>query len=503
MSDKIELEKIDDVYMRVIADAGTLQEISEFFSFQPPGYEFSPKYKARVWDGYIRLITPFKPFLYIGLLSLLKQFCEIREYELIVNDGLDDIEDIPDDYGYKLAKEMNIPYSLRDYQNKYIVNAIRHKRSLSLSPTASGKSLMIYLIAMNYYKAFRHRTLIIVPTISLVQQMAGDFEEYGCDVDLIYKIQGGVEKETNKAFVISTWQSLQRLPKDWFSQFTVVIGDEAHLFTGKSISGIMEKCTNATYRFGFTGTITSDSKTHQLVLQGLFGKVEKFIATKDLIEEGTVANFKIKCLVLNYPSDVKKKFRSGINKFNKDSGPMSKTKKYSAEREFIVNNHKRNLFIRNLVWSLNDQNNLILFELVEKHGKLLEPLLRKEGRELHFIHGSTSGEERERIRHLIENDPEKRHDILASSGVFSTGISLKRLDNLILVNGGKSEIRNLQSIGRTLRKGNGSDNATLYDIADNLSEGSFVNYTLNHFRKRIEIYSSEEFPFKIYNIDLK
>lgn len=503
MTDVVEVQKIDEVYMKVISDPGTLQEISEFFSFQPPGYQFSPKYKARVWDGKIRLITPFKPFLYIGLLHLLKQFCEVREYELVINDGLDDEEPIPDDYGYELAEEIGSTLTLRDYQNDYVVNAIRKGRSLSLSPTSSGKSFMQYLLVQHYYRAFRYRTLIIVPTISLVHQMAGDFIDYGCDEDLIYKIQGGVDKNTDAPIVISTWQSLQKLEKDYFDQFGVVIGDEAHLFTGKSLTGIMEKCTNAAYRFGFTGTISSDSKTHQLVLQGVFGEVKRFVTTKDLIDSGTVANFKIKGIVLNYPADVKKKFRSEIRKFNQESGPKAKSKRYPAEREFIVNYHKRNLFIRNLVWSLEGQNNLIMFELVEKHGKILEPLLRKEGRELHFIHGSVSGDERERIRHLIENDPVKRHDILASSGVFSTGVNLKKLDNLILVNGGKSEIRNLQSIGRTLRKGNGADNATLYDIADDLSEGSFRNYTLEHFRRRIEIYSSEQFPFKIFNIDLK
>jgi superfamily II DNA or RNA helicase len=160
------------------------------------------------------------------------------------------------------------------------------------------------------------------------------------------------------------------------------------------------------------------------------------------------------------------------------------------------------MFIRNLVWSLEGQNNLILFDLVEKHGKILEPLLRKEGTDLHFIYGATKGEERERIRHLVENDPEKRHNILASYGVFSTGVNLKKLDNVVFASGSKSEIKVLQSIGRTLRKGNDADKAVLYDIADDLTSGSFTNYTMNHFRKRIEIYSDQEFPFKIYSVPI-
>jgi len=496
MSDMIKIEKINEVHMKLIADAGTLQEISEFFSFRPPNYQFNPKYKARVWDGYIRLITPFKPFLYIGLLDQLKEFAKTREYQLQIDSDLLPQENVPGDYGYELAKEVGIKLELRDYQNHYIVNAIRNNRSLSLSPTSSGKSLILHLIQQHYWRAFQHRALIIVPTISLVHQMAGDFVDYGCDENLIYMIQGGVDKNTSKPIVISTWQSLQKQPKEWFDQFRVVIGDEAHLFTGKSLTSILEKCTEAPYRFGFTGTIGSDAKIHRLVLSGLFGPIKRFVTTKDLIDAGTVADFKIKALVLGYPKETKDAFRKNIKKIQKE-------KRFHAEKEFITNNEKRNLFIRNLVWSLENQNNLILFELVEKHGKVLEPLLRKEGRTLHFIYGNTPGEEREQIRHLIENDPNKNHDILASFGTMSTGTNLRRLDNLILASGSKSEIRILQSIGRTLRKGNGADKATLYDITDDLSHGSYSNYTLEHFKKRIEIYSSEQFPFKIYNIDLK
>jgi superfamily II DNA or RNA helicase len=495
MSDVIKVEKVNNVHMKIVADAGTLQELSEFFAFRPEGYNFNPKFKARMWDGYIRLITPFKPFLYIGLLNHLKEFAETRECKLIIDPELDDIEPVPADYGYELANEAGIKLELRDYQNDYIVNAIRHKRGLSLSPTSSGKSLMIYLIQQHYYNAFQHRTLIIVPTISLVHQMAGDFIDYGCDPDMVYKIQGGVDKTTKSPIVISTWQSLMKQSKEWFDQFRVVVGDEAHLFTGKSLSDIMDKCTEAPYRFGFTGTISSDSKTHRMVLQGLFGPIKRFVSTKDLIDAGSVATFKIKAIVLSHPQELKAAFRSKIKTIQKE-------KRFHAEKEFIINNEKRNLFIRNLVWSLKDQNNLILFELVEKHGKILEPLLRREGRQLHFIYGNTPGEERERIRQLIENDPEKNHDILASYGVFSTGVNLKRLDNLILASGSKSEIRILQSIGRTLRKGNGADDATLYDIADDISHGSYVNYTLEHFKKRIEIYSTEQFPFQIYNVNL-
>tara|TARA_R110000851_G_scaffold13163_5_gene45185 strand:+ start:3459 stop:4952 length:1494 start_codon:yes stop_codon:yes gene_type:complete len=497
MTDIINVEVKNAVHLIVRADPGTAMEISEYFSFKPAGYEWSPAYKNRMWDGVIRLYQPMRPVLYVGLFPRLKKFCEDRGYTLNAPDHLLHGEPTPEDYGYQLAKEVNCPFVPRDYQNQYVVDAIRDSRSLSLSPTSSGKSLIIYLIQQHYFRAFEHRTLIIVPTISLVHQMAGDFVDYGCDENDIYKIQGGVDKNTNHPIVISTWQSLMKVGKDWLSQFKVALGDEAHLFQAKSLQKIMEGLDECYYRHGFTGTLKSEeSKTHRLVLEGCFGSVRSHVTTKDLIDQGTVADFNIKAIVLAHSKEAKKAF---YTEFKKIKEPQ---KKYPAEREFLVNNHKRNMFIRNLLWSLEGQNNLVLFDLVEKHGKLLEPMLRKEGRELHFIYGAVKGEERERIRHLVENDPIKQHDILASYGTFSTGINLKKLDNIIFASGSKSEVKVLQSIGRALRKGNDADKATLYDITDDLTHGSFENYTLLHFKKRIDIYGTQQFNFKIFTVNI-
>lgn len=496
MSELIKVEYLNELHMIVRADPGTREELREYFSFRPEGYQFSPAYKIKQWDGFIRLYNPFQPKLYVGLLDYLRKFCIDRDYELEVAPEYDGLEDFPDDYAFRLAKELGTSYEPRAYQNDYVVNALRRRRSLSLSPTSSGKSFIQYLIACHYRLVLGLRVLIIVPTTSLVDQMAGDFVDYGCKRNLIYTIRGGVDKENVKEpIVISTWQSLAKLPKEWFDKFGVVFGDEAHLFTAKSLVGIMEKMPDCRYRHGFTGTISKESKTHKLVLQGLFGTVHEVVTTSDLIEDGTVATFNVKALVLNHSATTKGELRA------KQRG-TDKARRYALEKDYLANMEKRNLFIRNLIWSLKDQNNLILFDLVEKHGKVLAPLLEKDGRILHFIHGGVNTTQREHIRHMIENDPLKRHDILASYGTFSTGVNLKKIDNAIFASGYKSEIKVLQSIGRTLRKGNGADNAILYDITDDLSVNDVDNYTLQHFKKRIEIYSEQNFPFKIYNVDL-
>ena len=497
MSEVITIDPVDSVYMRIVADSGVKMELSEYFSFKPEGYQFSPKYKARIWDGTIRMFQPMRPVLYVGLYAHLKKFCDDRDYVLDAPDGIGADELVEEGYIAELCKEINCKFTPRDYQEEYIINAIQKRRSLSLSPTSSGKSLIIYLLQQHYYQSLGLRTLIIVPTISLVHQMAGDFVDYGCDASLIYKIQGGVDKNTKAPIVISTWQSLVKQDKDWFDQFGCVMGDEAHTFQAKSLTTIMHKMNNCEYRHGFTGTLKSaESKTHRLVLEGCFGEVKRIVSTKRLMDEGTVADFEIKAIVLSHSKEVRKEFKKAMGQVKEAQ------RRWPAEREFIVNHEKRNLFIRNLLWSLKGQNNLVLFDLVEKHGKVLAPMLKKEGRELHFIYGATKGDERERVRHLVENDPIKQHDILASYGVFSTGVNIKRLDNVIFATSSKSEIKVLQSIGRSLRKAEDSQKAVLYDIADDLSSGSYSNYTMEHFKKRIEIYSTEEFQFKIFTVEI-
>jgi superfamily II DNA or RNA helicase len=285
---------------------------------------------------------------------------------------------------------------------------------------------------------------------------------------------------------ISTWQSLYKLPKEYFKQFDLVIGDEAHLFKSKEISELMCKMTNAKYRFGTTGTLDG-TKTHKLVLEGLFGPVRKIITTKELMDQGHVADFLIKCLLLKHPDSVCQAL---------------KTATYQQEIEYLILNESRNKFISNLALSLKG-NTLVLYQYVDKHGKLLHEMINREigERKCFLVYGKTEGEVREEIRHIVEK--EKDAIIVASYGTFSTGINIKNLHNIIFASPSKSRIRNLQSIGRGLRKSDTKDSAVLYDIADDLRWKKHENFTLRHFAERIKIYSEEKFVFKIFKIEMK
>lgn len=295
------------------------------------------------------------------------------------------------------------------------------------------------------------------------------------------------------------------MPQEFFDSFGAVLGDEAHGFESKSLTDIMKKLPDCFFRHGFTGTISSESKVHRLTLEGLFGRVRKYISTVEMIEKGVAADFKIKALLLNYSDEDKKFWRTEMRRVTKEAKEKNKkgNVRYPREKEIIKSHEGRNIFIRNLIWSLEGQNNLILYDDVDTHGRLLVDLLKKDGRVVFFIHGGVSVKEREKIKKIIESDPEKKYDIVASSGTTSTGVSIKRIDNAVFTSGTKGEVKTLQSIGRLLRKGNGADDTTLYDIGDDMSNDTNVpNYTLSHFMKRIEIYEKEGFEYKIYKVNI-
>jgi superfamily II DNA or RNA helicase len=324
-----------------------------------------------------------------------------------------------------------------------------------------------------------------VPTTSLVSQLASDFADYGFVSDrFVHRIFAGQDKQTDKPITISTWQSIYKLPKEYFQQFDLVIGDEAHLFKAKSLTSIMSKLDSCRYRFGFTGTLDG-AQTNKLVLEGLFGPVRKVTTTAELIEQKHLSDFKIKAIVLSYPDELRK---------------MIARMDYQQEIDYIVSLSPRNRFITNLALSL-EGNTLLLFQFVDKHGKILYNMIKNEtDKPVFFVHGGVDGEEREQIRSIVEK--EKSSIIVASYGTFSTGVNIRNLHNVIFASPSKSRIRNLQSIGRGLRKSETKTESVLYDIADDLTWKSNKNFTILHFMERIKIYNEEKFEYKLYNVNL-
>ena len=492
----LNIEKINDVHLRIYTDPGIAQELSEYFTFEVPGARFTPAFKAKMWDGKIRMYDLHRKTLYVGLLKYVQEFAERNEYPITYMNEVVSTTKITPQEVEDYAKWLDLhgrgkPIEIRDYQVDAIHKALQNERAMLLSPTASGKSLIIYT-AMRYHLEEGRKCILIVPTTSLVEQMYADFKDYssenGWRTDRhCQKLYAGFPKHFEADVLITTWQSIYKQPAAWFQQFDVIFGDEAHQFKAKSLSTIMEKMTNVRYRIGTTGTI-DNKKVHKLVLEGMFGPIYKVITTKELMEKGSVANLKIKCLVMKY-DEITRKIR------NKNT--------YQDEMDFIVTHEKRNKFIRNLAVSC-EGNTLVLFQYVEKHGKVLYEMIKNKvhgDRKVFFIYGGTEVEARESARALTEK--ENNAIIIASFGVFSTGINIPSIENVIFASPSKSKIRNLQSIGRGLRLKEGKTHCNLFDIADDLHWKSWKNHTLRHLQDRAQIYAEERFTFKIVEVDLE
>ena len=489
------ISKKNEVYL-VLDDMtdSTRQELTEFFTFEVPGFKFMPMYRSRMWDGKIRLFSPATGEIYVGLLEYIKGFCQKNKIDYILEEGVENERDIVRqvvrDFIRSLKpKSRGKSLKVRDYQIDAVHHGIARNRALLVSPTASGKSLVIYSL-VRYYHMMGLKTLILVPTTSLVEQMYSDFEDYGWSSDTYcQKVYQGHSSKVEKDVVISTWQSIYKLPKKYFEQFGCVIGDEAHMFKAKSLTGIMTKLYLCNYRFGLTGTLDG-TQTHQLVLEGLFGPVEKVITTKELIEEKTLADLKIKCIILKH-NNIRERMT------------------YAEELQFLGEHEGRNKFLAGLLINLPG-NTLCLYQLVEKHGKPLYAEVKKSQsqglfddrlRKVFFIYGNTSTTEREEIRSIVEK--EKNSITIASYGTFSTGINIRNIHNIVLASPSKSRIRVLQSIGRGLRTSENKDSVLIFDIADDMTFRNQSNFTLNHFQERINIYNTEQFNYEIAKVKLR
>ena len=490
----ITVHQKDAVNLVIECEKSIAKELSQYFTFYVPNYQYTPAYKKKIWDGRIRLFNLFNRTIYVGLLDYIKQFAYDRKYTIeIDSENLQDLEQQKIslvDFG-DFVSSLKLKLKPHPHQLMAAYHSINKNRCLLLSPTGSGKSLVIYILMRYYFDKIssKEKILIVVPTIGLVNQMISDFKQYTKDqwnVDQnVHAIFSGQDKKTNKKIVVSTWQSLYNMPNDYFDDFSVVFGDECHLFKSKSLVSLMTKIKNAHYRIGTTGTLDG-TQTHKLVIEGLFGKVFNVTSTKKLIDKKLLSDLTINCIKLGYNQDICKE---------------NKRIPYQEEIKYIVTNEARNNFIKNLALKTRG-NTLVLFNFVEIHGKVLYNLLKDNelDKSVFIIHGKTEAIQREEIRQIVNN--EKNAILVASYGTCSTGLNIPNIDNVIFASPSKSVIRVLQSIGRGLRKSKNQKITKIYDISDDMSYKSYINHTLKHLDDRIKIYNNEGFDFNITRLEL-
>lgn len=495
----------DETFFKVlIEDFGVEQEFTDFFTFYSPNYKFSPAYKNGSWDGKIRLFNQRTKLLYKGLLDIVVNFSKMNNYKLKIDPSL-----FPKDK--EITKEAIEEFcstlkpsgggeeiSIREYQVEAIYQSLNNYRKILISPTGSGKSLIIYTtIRFLLEQNPDEKILLIVPTISLVEQMFKDFIDYSTlnnwkPEDHIQLLYSGRDRVFDKSIMFSTWQSLHAMRKNAPKEFNeitrktkVAIFDECHSYKASEIRGTIEQFKTTKRRIGTTGTL-DNSPINELVLTGLMGKPYTVKTTRQLIDEGVLTDIKIHILKLKYPPHVCKDMKGSD---------------YQTEIDFVIGSQERNRLITNIALKCKGAT-LITFAYVEKHGKVIfDQIKEKAGdRKVYYVSGETDIEDRESIRHLVNNDPDSI--VVASEKLFSTGINIPGLTNVILAMPRKSPILIRQTIGRGLRKFNGKNKMNLFDVADDLSNGNRRNHGLKSLAERMTIYIRDEFEYEIREIPM-
>lgn len=488
----ITIHKFDNIHSLVDANDGIIMELCSEFSFRPPNYQYMLKYKNGIWDGYIRMLNKYTRKIYTGLIPYIMDFAKENDYSFeYINP---DKKIFPVEKSNKFFDSLDVhsnnkkifPFS---YQYTGLHHILEKKRVTLLSPTASGKSLLIYaaIRALLDTKVVDHKVLkvlVVVPTTTLTHQLKGDFIDYSSsnkwdsekNIHLIY---AGQPKNSDKSVIISTWQSIYKKDEQYFSQYDAVIIDEAHTVKAASLISILEKC-NCKYRIGLTATL-DDSEAHKYVVEGLLGKAEILATTKQLMDSGEIAKLQINCIIFHYSDNDK------IVKRN-----------YQNELDFILTHKKRNNILVNLCGN-SKENTLLLFLRID-HGKYLYKKIKEKypNRKVFLIYGAVSSKSRNEIRAIVEK--EKDAIVIASYGTFAVGINIKKIMQIILSSPSKSKIRLLQSIGRGLRLHKNKKKLKIWDISDDLSWKKRQNYTLMHFITRLKIYINQEFNYQIKKI---
>lgn len=499
----VSIEYENNINIRINTTRDILSELNEYFSFYADGYRFHPLFKQKRWDGKVRLLQINTCTINRGLLSRVVQFCDDRGYKYNIDNklltseklSLEEVNQFVDSLGYT---SKGSPISLYDYQRQAIHKCLNDKRVLVSSPTSSGKSSIISGISrylQNEFAGTKKKVVIIVPNVSLVNQFAYDFCDYfSKDVewlksDPVHTIFSGKEKDTDCPIIVTTYQSLLKLPREWFLQVGCLIVDECHGADSKVLRKICDMCLDAEYRFGFTGSL-KNSKVHVLTLEGVFGPVHVTITTRDLIDNNQVTDIDIKALLIEYPEEFRKKMR--------------KINDYNVENETIISNERRNKFIAKLA-NAQEGNGLILVNLVDKHAKpLYEVLKETTDRPVYLITGEVNGSIREEIRLKMES--ETNAIIVSNYQCLSTGVNIPSLKWLVFGSSMKSYVKVIQSIGRVLRKHHSKDKVVLFDIVDDLRVklrvNTHENYLFKHFLERLNFYQEQQFNCEVKKISL-
>ena len=482
----ISIFKLSEAFVKISSNPTIAKEIKRATRARVPNYRFMPKFKQGTWDGYAYF---FKDgMLPIGLVPYVKEFAKNGNYSVYVD--FDDTNEMEYDEFKDFIQCLHIPFKPRDYQFLAAFEAIQKSKLNILIPTAGGKSLIQYLIA-SFMRCNDMKTLVIVPTLGLVDQLFGDFMEYGLTDPYgnVHTIHSGKEKTLKSPITISTWQSLQYQPPSFFDSVDCLMIDESHGAKSTSLQNISKNSCKAKWRIGLSGTYPSDKTTDWFAIVGAMGDIKRYADYKKLREDKVVAHLLIKDVFLMHSENIC------------EDNFIKNRKTFSDEISYINRMDNRNEMIAKTAGKVKG-NTIILFTKRD-HGRALEAILKATtSKQIMYIDGTISPEYRDNVRSFMEDNDDVV--TVASYGTFSTGVNIKNVHNIILASNYKSKTKVIQSIGRGLRTNEFKDSVTIYDFIDYLKHDykdlnkvgkeivrTYTNFSIKHYKDRLDFYEAE------------
>ena len=454
---------------QITSDSDTLNLIREHFSVANPAY----RKQSRFTPSRLYAITPSGKFD-LGLTNEIADFLKKNYFVFNIDEELK--REFNCGYENPHPKKLNIQY--RDYQETSIIKSIKQGRGISVIPTAGGKTLIcagLIETMREYLNDPEALVLVTVPSIQLVEQTANDFYSYG--LKKITKWSGNNKLDFDCNIIVAGTQFLLSKKTDLsiLADVKILLMDECHnLRRGNEINKIL-KLIRTPHRFGFTGTMPS-TKIDEWNIIGKLGPITFEQKTNSLKQQDYISNFRI--TIINIHHAIKPSTQKTTN------NPIEA---YKNELEFLINCEMRNDIIIKLSHKLSN-NTLIMVDRIP-HGELLEAKLKtlNLNKKIYFIRGSTEIECREEIRSFMN----ERNDVIviAISKIFSTGINIPNLHNIIFASAGKSKIKIMQSIGRALRLHHTKTMANIFDISDD------TKYSRLHLIERKKLYDLEKYDY--------
>lgn len=498
-NDKLNLEIVD-------CTDNELSQLKITLKQRITNWQFHPLVKAKRWDGYIDFMSKFNK-IPSGLWNEVKLIAEEFGFEFEL-EGLDDY------INSEFEKEKIVSWcdrifvdsdiKPRDYQIDSAYKIIKYQRSVSEIATAAGKTLITY-ITNSYLKSemgFK-KFLVIVPNISLIEQTADKFEEYSEKLSIKWKCQMILSGSSKKIkpecdIIIGTYQSLCKLPKEFFAEIDCVCVDESHFAKVKSMKTIFDALNHVSIRYGLSGTskVKKTRTAESFTIQSLLGPIINKIKAIDLSDRGYTTPVSIRVIEMDYLPDEDRRKLKALKK----NQAFSRAKLLTLERKLAISNSIRNNFIIKTI-SKAKNNSLILFHNVkEGYGKFLFDEIQNEFADddnfrVFYVDGDTPLSSREHIRREASKT-EYISIIVASYGVFSTGIDIPNIFNIFLTESFKSEVIIKQTLGRGMRNFATKDVVLIFDFVDDFRFTGYTNYIYNHSLERIALYREENFKYK-------